>query len=172
MKKKLMKLLYIFIALLIICAVLLILMKVFIKPLDKDGMINYREHELIGVMYSSSGSITGGYKSITLMPDENGELWFDYESMEANGAEIITHHTKVDQTALDEFKTLCRQKELLIMGELKYSELTLLDAPTTTITFVLEKDLVVISSSHELPEHAYGLFSDVYRALMKLSPES
>ncbi|MBQ4343033.1 MAG: hypothetical protein IJC38_04005, partial [Erysipelotrichaceae bacterium] len=75
MKKTLMKLLYIFIALLIICAVLLILMKVFIKPLDKDGMINYREHELIGVMYSSSGSITGGYKSITLMPDENGELW-------------------------------------------------------------------------------------------------
>jgi len=172
MKKTLMKLLYIFIALLIICAVLLILMKVFIKPLDKDGMINYREHELIGVMYSSSGSSTGGYESITLMPDENGELWFDYESMEANGAEIITHHTKVDQTALDEFKTLCRQKELLIMGELKYSELTLLDAPTTTITFVLEKDLVVISSSHELPEHAYGLFSDVYRALMKLSPES
>ncbi|MBE6108661.1 MAG: hypothetical protein E7192_08535 [Erysipelotrichaceae bacterium] len=172
MKKTLMKLLYIFIALLIICAVLLILMKVFIKPLDKDGMINYREHELIGVMYSSSGSSTGGYESITLMPDENGELWFDYESMEANGAEIITRHTKVDQTALDEFKTLCRQKELLIMGELKYSELTLLDAPTTTITFVLEKDLVVISSSHELPEHAYGLFSDVYRALMKLSPES
>ena len=172
MKKTLMKLLYIFIALLIICAVLLILMKVFIKPLDKDGMINYREHELIGVMYSSSGSSTGGYESITLMPDENGELWFDYESMEANGAEIITHHTKVGQNALDEFKTLCRQKELLIMGELKYSELTLLDAPTTTITFVLEKDLVVISSSHELPEHAYGLFSDVYRALMKFSPES
>lgn len=172
MKKTLMKLLYIFIALLIICAVLLILMKVFIKPLDKDGMINYHEHELIGVMYSSSGSSTGGYESITLMPDENGELWFDYESMEANGAEIITHHTKVNQTALDEFKTLCRQKELLIMGELKYSELTLLDAPTTTITFVLEKDKVVISSLHELPEHAYGLFSDVYHALMKLSPES
>lgn len=165
-------LLYMIIALFFAGVVLLILMKVFIKPLDKDGMINYREHELIGVMYSSSGSITGGYKSITLMPDESGELWLDYESMEANGAEIITHHTKVGQNALDEFKTLCRQKELLIMGELKYSELTLLDAPTTTITFVLEKDKVVISSLHELPEHAYGLFSDVYHALMKLSAES
>lgn len=172
MKRTIMKIIIFLCYLLVAGLALLLLVILNSKPLDKDGMINFREHELIGVIYSSSGSSTGGYEYMSLMPDEHGELWFNYETMEANGAPIISHHTKADQNVLDELKTLCRQKELLIMGKLKESDLILLDAPVTTITFVLENDEVVISSSHELPEHAQGVFSDVYDALMKLNPES
>ena len=161
----------------IIVLVLIVSIFVFLRfidstVVDKGGMINYREHELTGVRYSSSGSMEGGFHYLELLPDEHGQLWITEEMQAGNGTEIKTKRIQATEEDLAQIRQLCVQYEALILGELEYSDLILLDAATDRVTFYLQgTEMITISSQHELPENSSGIIYAVYQALKTMLQE-
>ena len=160
----------------IIVLVLIVSIFVFLRfidstVVDKGGMINYREHELTGVRYNSSGSMEGGFHSIELLPDKQGQLWLTEEKQQANGAEIETKRIQATEEDLTQIRQLCVQYQALILGELKYSDLMILDAATDSVTFYLQDEMITISSLHELPDSSIGIISAVHHVLSEMLQE-
>lgn len=168
MRKKMM----IVVCIILVVAVVVLIALIWITKIsvvDKNGMVNYREYQLTGVRYSSSGSMEGGYHYIELLPDENGQLWLMEEQQLYNGSEIKTKRIQATPEDLNQIKQLCVKYRALILGELTYSDLILLDAATDSVSFYLENyEIITISSQHELPEESMGIIYAVYQSLTEM----
>ena len=172
--KKLMKTLII-----LIPAVLLLMIGIFILQtrnsiVDKTGMINTREHELVSVEYYTGGGMDGGSFSMTLHKDEQGNLNYTLESQTAPGQDVVEYSAKATEEDFNRIKAICAETQALILGELEPDPLAsmVLDAPSSHITFILENNKFINLSSNDIyPDYAKTLFTDIYGALITLAPE-
>ena len=130
--------------------------------LDGPGMINTREGELIGVSYSYGGGMEGEslYYSLTVSEDGTASL-FEYSHCPYNGADTVTATKEVTAEYFDNIRRICRQTECLLQAHNgKPSELQLLDAPTSHITFTMsDGDLISMHSNYDYSSNCSGLFS-------------
>ena len=142
--------------------------------IDGPGMINTMEGELTGVTYYCGGGMEGGYESysLTLQPEDMTVL-FEYDMQKYNGADIVSGSKVLEWTAFEAIWNLCRETTCLLRQiDGKPSELELLDAPTTTVTFTaFDESQWIFRSDYDYPECCNGVISAVYRHMSQFLPQ-
>ena len=139
--------------------------------LDGPGMINTREGELVGVSYSYGGGMAGDSLYYSLATTDNyGTVLFEYSYCSGAGQDTVTATKEVSVSYLDNIRTVCRQTECLIQaGNGKPSELQLLDAPTTHITFTMAGgELITMHGDYEYCSSCDGLFGMVVSEMKEI----
>ena len=137
--------------------------------LDGPGMFNHRAWDLVGVSYSCSGGMEGGYHFMDILPDETGKLIYKYNYLAYNGAEEENFVKEIDENALDGIKEICKNTTCLLYHEGKPSEIQILDAPVTNITFMLiDGNTVSYNNNYEYIPDRGDLFAMVYDELIKI----
>ncbi|MBR6519001.1 MAG: hypothetical protein IKT63_04945, partial [Oscillospiraceae bacterium] len=127
-------------------------------------MINTREGDLIGVSYSYGGGMAGDSLYYSLAPtDTYGTVLFEYSYCPGAGQDTVTASKEVSSTYFDNIRIICRQTECLLAAkDGKPSELQLLDAPTTHITFTMtDGELITMHGDYEYYSSCDGLFGMV-----------
>ncbi|MBR5806789.1 MAG: hypothetical protein IKY30_08505 [Oscillospiraceae bacterium] len=129
--------------------------------LDGPGMINTRENEIVGVSYSYGGGMEGESLYYSLTVSENGTTsLFEYSNCQYNGADTVTATKEVSVEYFNNIRIICRQTECLLQAHNgKPSELQLLDAPTSHITFtMLNGELISLHNNYDYHSSCNGLF--------------
>ena len=135
---------------------------------DKDGMVRDMAHTITSCSYSTSGGMEGGSERLIISVNEKGEVWFTYYNLPYNGAEEENISHQVPQEAIEEVRKVCSERKVLTWGELPYSDLQLLDAPVTTISFTYgDNEYYSVSSDRDLPKNGQGFYSEIYTILEK-----
>ena len=135
---------------------------------DKDGMVRDMSDTITSCSYSTGGGMEGGSERLTISINEKGEVWFSYYNLPCNGAEEEKISHPVPQEAIEEIRKACRERKVLTWGELPYSEMQLLDAPTTTISFSYgDYEIYSVSSDRDLPKKGQGFFTEIYTIMEK-----
>ena len=166
------KLILILIACIILIIGVLIWIKIQNSILDKDGMVNHRAHELIGVSYESSGSMNGERLYLELAPDKQGKLIFTMEYTEPFGKNEKKVSFEADPEDIEPIREICKATNALILGKLKLSDIQELDGAVETVIFYLENQTIEIDSMHEVPSTACTIFNDIKTVLMNMIVES
>ncbi|MBQ8763186.1 MAG: hypothetical protein IJZ07_03710 [Clostridia bacterium] len=133
---------------------------------DKGGMERDLSDTVISCSYSTGGGMNGGSMSMRIFLNENNEVWFEYYNQPFVGAEEESASYRIDNTAIEQIRQKCSEYGVLGWGELELSELQLLDAPTTSVSFVYgDNEYYSVRSDYDLPEQGYGFFSAFYKIL-------
>ena len=139
--------------------------------LDGPGMINTRENEIVGVSYSYGGGMEGEslYYSLTVSEDCTTSL-FEYSHCPYNGADTITAAKEVSIEYFNNIRTVCRQTECLLQAHNgKPSELQLLDAPVSHITFTIPNgEFISLHSNYDYHSSCNGLFSMIEAEMQRV----
>lgn len=132
---------------------------------DKTGMVHYPEDDIILCRYSSGGGMEGEYKALEICKSENGCAVVTYEYSRITTDEEYSESAEVPFEALSEIRAICKKYEIFSWGELKDSEIILLDAPVTTVTVSTGDISYSYNSNQEIPEKAYGITSELYNVM-------
>ena len=125
---------------------------------DKDGMVRDMADTVISCSYSTGGGMDGGSMSMRIYLNGKSEVWFEYYNQPYIGAEEESASFQIDTEALEKIRRKCK--------EFRPSELQLLDAPTTSVSFVYgDNEYYSVNSSRELPKNSDGFFSAFYEIL-------
>ena len=94
------------------------------------------------------------------------EVWFEYYNQPYIGAEEESASFQIDYDAILKIRRKCKELGVLDWGELRPSELQLLDAPTTSVSFTYgDNEYYSVNSSRELPKNSAGFFTAFYEIL-------
>lgn len=156
---------------LIILAVIFMFFKLFAKPVDKNGMINHRAHEITGVEYWRGAGKLGDELYMSILPDENGKLIYtiEYNYNYAAPTQIFT--CEVAEDALDGIKQICEESNCLIAGEGRPQKDVVLDGYMENVTFILENGQVVLENSNDYKVDCYMVYYNVCNELKKFNKE-
>ena len=133
---------------------------------DKGGMERDLSDTVISCSYSTGGGMNGGSMSMRIFLNENNDVWFEYYNQPYIGAEEESASFQIDAEALEKIRRKCKEFGVLKWGELRPSELQLLDAPTTSVSFTYgDNEHYSVRSDYDLPEQGYGFFSAFYKIL-------
>ena len=139
--------------------------------LDGPGMERQPHDYINSCSYSYGGGMEGESEHIELTMLLDGSFSYSYYYCPTNGGE----ETKVEKTftdsqpVMDAIREICKRTGVLTWGELPDSELMLLDAPTTAVSFRFFDDCFYsINSNDEIPEDSYGIFNEIYNYLISL----
>lgn len=133
---------------------------------DKGGMERDLSDTVISCSYSEGGGMEGGSMSMRIFLNENNEVWFEYYNQPFHGAEEESASFQIPYEAIEQIRLKCKEYGVLRWGELDYSEMIILDAPTTNISFAYgDKEFYSVSSNYELPRKGEGFFSAFYEIL-------
>ena len=129
--------------------------------IDGPGMINTREGNIVGVSYSYGGGMEGEslYYSLTVSEDCTTSL-FEYSHCPYNGADTVTAAKEVSIEYFNNIRTICRQTQCLLQAQNgKPSELQLLDAPVSHITFTMsDGEFISLHDNYDYHSSCNGLF--------------
>ena len=135
---------------------------------DKDGMVRDMAHTITSCSYSTGGGMNGGSMSLTISINENGEAWLNYYNCPFIGADEENISHQVPQEAIEEIRKVCSERKVLTWGELPYSDMQLLDAPVTAISFTYgDNEYYSVNSNYDLPEQGQGFFTEIYTIMEK-----
>ena len=135
---------------------------------DKDGMVRDMAHTITSCSYSTGGGMNGGSMSLTISINENGEAWLNYYNCPFIGADEENISHQVPQEAIEEIRKVCSERKVLTWGELPYSDMQLLDAPVTAISFTYgDNEYYSVNSNRDLPKKGDGFFSEIYTIMEK-----
>lgn len=139
--------------------------------LDGPGMERQPHDYINSCSYSYGGGMEGESEHIELTMLSDCSFSYSYYYCPTNGGE----ETKVEKTfadsqpVMDAIKEICKRTGVLTWGELPDSELMLLDAPTTAISFrFFDNCFYSVNSNDEIPEDSYGIFNEIYNYLISL----
>ena len=139
--------------------------------LDGPGMERQPHDYINSCSYSYGGGMEGESEHIELTMLSDGSFSYSYYYCPTNGGE----ETKVEKTfadyepVMDAIREICKRTGVLTWGELPKSELLLLDAPTTAVSFRFFDDCFYsVNSNDEIPEDSYGIFNEIYNYLISL----
>ena len=133
---------------------------------DKGGMERDFSETVVSCSYSDGGGMEGGSMSMRIYLNDNNEVWFEYYNQPYVGAEEESQSFQVPNEAIEQIRLKCKEYGVLSWGKLEYSEIVILDAPTTTISFQYgDTEFYSVSSNYELPQKGEGFFSAFYEIL-------
>lgn len=133
---------------------------------DKDGMIRDMADTVISCSYSTGGGMDGGSMNMRIYLNEKNEVWFEYYNQPYVGADEESVSFQIEDDAILKIRQKCSEYGVLGWGELKYSEEQLLDAPTTSVSFVYgDNEYYSVSSIYDLPRKGTGFFTAFYKIL-------
>ena len=133
---------------------------------DKGGMERDLADTVVSCSYSTGGGMDGGSMNMRIYLNEKNEVWFEYYNLPYIGAEEESASFQIEDDAILKIRQKCSEYDVLRWGELKYSELQLLDAPTTAISFTYgDNEYYSVNSNRELPENSEDFFSAFYEII-------
>ena len=139
--------------------------------LDGPGMERQPHDYINSCSYSYGGGMEGESEHIELTMLSDGSYTYIYSSCPYAGGE----ETRIEKTfsdtepVMNEIREICKRTGVLTWGELPDSELMLLDAPTTAISFrFFDNCFYSVNSNDEIPEDGYGIFNEIYNYLISL----
>ena len=139
--------------------------------LDGPGMVRQPHDYIDYCSYSYGGGMEGESEHIELTRHSDGSYTYSYSYCPYNGGEeTVIEKTFSDfEPVMDAIREICKRTGVLTWGELPDSELMLLDAPTTAVSFRFFDDCFYsVNSNDELPEDSYGIFNEIYNYLISL----
>jgi hypothetical protein len=130
---------------------------------DKTGMIN-DNMEVVAFEYGSFGGMDGSSTShsIEKIDSQKARITYYYESVSGETKEE-TKEVSID--ALNEINEIFTRCDVANWGELKRTDLMLLDAPTSYITFKTADKSYTICDYHETPKKGKMIFTDTLNVL-------
>ncbi len=129
---------------------------------DGDGMVNDR---CLSCTYHRGGGMERDSFSICLKEDSLDTITLEVVKCDGQGAVPTTENYTVSTDALEKIYNICNKYDVTKWGELPYSEMIALDAPTVSICIETVNTTVRFDSNKELPENAYGIFSEICSVL-------
>ena len=133
---------------------------------DKGGMERDMSDTVFSCSYSEGGGMEGGSMNMRIFLNENNEVWFEYYNQPFHGAEEESVSFQIEYEAIERIRQKCKEYGVLRWGKLDYSEMVILDAPTTNISFGYgDKEFYSVSSIYELPKKGKGFFTAFYEIL-------
>ena len=98
---------------------------------------------------------------------ENGCAVVTYEYTSLTSDKVKKESAEVSFDAIKEIRDICKKHRIFSWGELKDSEILLLDAPVTSIYVSTGQESYSYNSNNEIPEYAYGITNELYNAMKK-----
>lgn len=133
---------------------------------DGDGMIRDLWNDVVACVYRESGGMEGSITELGITTDENGTTTVSYYHLPAMGAEETATSRQVPDDAIFAIRQVCKEYRVFDWDELPMSEIQLLDAPITTISFHLRTgEIITISSDKEFKGDNIKIFSEIYEIL-------
>ena len=133
---------------------------------DKGGMEHDLSETVVSCSYSDGGGMDGGSMSMRIYLNDNNEVWFEYYNQPYVGAEEESLSFQVPFEAIEQIRLKCKEYGVLGWGKLENSEMVILDAPTTAVSFEYgDSEIYSVNSNYELPEKGEGFFSAFYEIL-------
>jgi len=133
---------------------------------DKGGMERDLSETVVSCTYSDGGGMDGGSMSMKIYLNDNNEVWFEYYNQPYVGAEEESLSFQVPFEAIEQIRLKCKEYGVLSWGKLENSEMVILDAPTTAVSFEYgDTEFYSVSSNYELPEKGEGFFTAFYDIL-------
>ena len=133
---------------------------------DKGGMEHDLSETVVSCTYSDGGGMDGGSMSMRIYLNDNNEVWFEYYNQPYVGAEEESLSFQVPFEAIEQIRLKCKEYGVLGWGKLENSEMVILDAPTTAVSFEYgDSEIYSVNSNYELPEKGEGFFSAFYEIL-------
>ncbi len=144
--------------------------KMKMNVLDGPGMERQPEDYLTACTYYEGGGMEGGYESLELRLQHDGTVLFRYSSCPHNGAQEESYEKSFPSNAVfSTIRDICKKTGVLTWGTLPESDLQLLDAPVTSVSFsYFEDQQYTVHQNQLLPESGEGLFNEIYNALISL----
>lgn len=134
---------------------------------DKYGMVKTPEDDITLCRYTSSGGMDGSSEYIEIYADENGNAVVTYEYTSLTSDKVKKESAVVYFDAIKEIRDICKKHRIFSWGELKDSEILLLDAPVTSVYVSTGQESYSYNSNNEIPEYAYGITTELYNAMKK-----
>ena len=133
---------------------------------DKGGMERDLSDTVVSCVYSSGGGMDGGSTSMEIYLNDNNEVWFEYYNLPYIGAEEESASFQIPYEAIEQIRLKCKEYGVLGWGKLEHSDMVLLDAPTTSISFRYgDTEIYSVNSNYELPPKGEGFFTAFYEIL-------
>ena len=133
---------------------------------DKGGMERDLSDTVFSCSYSNGGGMDGGSMSMRIYLNENNEAWFEYYNLPYISAEEESVSFQIPYEAIEQIRLKCKEFGVLSWGKLEYSDMVLLDAATTTVSFGYgDTEFYSVNSNYELPKKGKGFFSAFYEIL-------
>lgn len=132
---------------------------------DKTGMVRSPEDDIILCRYSSGGGMEGEYEILEICESENGGAVVTYECSRITTNEEYSESVEVPFEALSKIRAICLKYKIFSWGELKDSEVILLDGAVTSVTVSTGEKSYTYNSIQEIPEHAYGITTELYNVM-------
>lgn len=132
---------------------------------DKTGMVRTPEDNIILCRYSASGDMDGECEILEIRESENGGAVIFYEYSRITSDEEYSESVEVPFEALSKIRAICLKYKIFSWGELKDSEVILLDGAVTSVTVSTGEKSYTYNSIQEIPEHAYGITTELYNVM-------
>ncbi len=140
--------------------------------LDGPGMVRETHDYIDFCSYYCGGGMEGGSETIELQRKADGTAIYNYWYCPYIGAEEEHIEKVYGEEVFSKISEICKRTGVLTWGALPKSELIVLDAPSTTISFTAFGDTTYgsysVCSTDELPESGKGIFTDIYNYLISL----
>ncbi len=134
---------------------------------DKYGMVKTPEEDIILCRYFCGGGMDGSSETLEISVSENGSEVVSYEYTSLISDKVKKESAAVSFDAIKEIRAICKKHRIFSWGELKDSELLLLDAPVTSIYVSTGRESYSYNSNNEIPQYAYGITNELYNAMKK-----
>lgn len=126
---------------------------------------------LKGVSCWKGGGMDGGYESISLMLQEDGTVLAKKEVSKWYDEEPVQQELVLTEAALEPFRQITAEYDIPAWVDLPMSELQVLDAPTSSLTFYTEEDSYTFNDRQDLPAEGFNAFGKTWDALEAVFPE-
>lgn len=134
---------------------------------DKYGMVKTPEEDIVLCRYSCAGGMEGSSETLEISVSENGSAVVTYEYTSLISDKVKKESVEVSFDAIKEIRDICKRHRIFSWGELKDSEVFLLDAPVTSVYVSTGQESYSYNSNNEIPEYAYGITNELYNAMKK-----
>ena len=134
---------------------------------DKYGMVKTPEEDIILCRYFCGGGMDGSSETLEISVSENGSAVVSYEYTSLISDKVKKESVEVSFDAIKEIRDICKKHRIFSWGELKDSEVFLLDAPVTSVYISTGQESYSYNSNNKIPEYAYGITSELYNAMKK-----
>ncbi len=132
--------------------------------LDKNGMVFSLTDTITSCRYESGGGMNGELTQAQIFLKDNGEVWLKYHYRYPVGTdkEDVTTEYQIDSKAIDDIRDVCKKYGVLGWGNLKRSDVVVLDGATDEIALnYSDKEYYSFNTGLELPEGGEKIFDEI-----------
>lgn len=137
---------------------------------DKNGMVYSLTDTINSCRYESGGSMNGELTEARIFIKDNDKVWLEYHYRYPIGTdkEDINLEYQIDSKAIDDIRDVCKKYGVLGWGNLKRSDIVVLDGATDEIALTFsEKEYYSFNTGLELPDGGEKIFDEILQTINK-----